>query len=143
MPGSSFGVNENGVRHCGQKPSERPGRPSRERPTGAPQLEQKRRFSGTLGSASTAFAGSSGGTDGIVVRPAPSRAPRSRVEEVPSLRVVREPPARTEPSGVLASRFEDDVTEERVETAPSVPATAPVALGSSGRPWPPPVPAPP
>ena len=51
------------------------------------------------------------------------------------MRVVREPPARTEPSGVLASRFEDDVTEERVETAPSVPATAPVALGSSGRPW--------
>ena len=47
-PGSSFGVNENGVRHFGQKPSVRPGRPSRERPTGAPQMEQKRLSSATL-----------------------------------------------------------------------------------------------
>ena len=61
--------------------------------------------------------GSIGGTLGIVVSPAPSRAPRSRVDDVPILRVVREPPARTEPSGVLASRFED-VMRERVEAAP-------------------------
>ncbi len=109
----------NGVRHCGQNPSARPGRPSRERPTGEPHFAQKRRSSGTCGFARIALLGSIGGTLGIVVSPAPRRAPRSRVDDVPILRVVREPPARTEPSGVLASRF-DDVIRERVDAgAPS------------------------
>src|SRR3954447_21170023 len=123
-PGLSFGVKENGVRQCGQKPSARPGRPSRERPTGLPHLEQNRRSSGTWGSTRTgllgsiggALLGAMGGTLGIVVSPAPSRAPRNRMDDVPILRVVREPPARTEPSGVLASRFEE-VILDRVDAA--------------------------
>src|SRR4051794_34262094 len=115
-PSLSFGVKLNGVRQCGQKPSARPGRPSRERPTGLPHLEQKRRSSGTRGSARIALLGSIAGTLGIVGRPAPRRAPRSRVDEVPTLRVVLEPPARTDPSGVLASRFED-VMRDRLDAA--------------------------
>ena len=35
-PACSLGVNENGLRHCAQNPSVRPGWPSRERPTAAP-----------------------------------------------------------------------------------------------------------
>src|SRR4051794_41231558 len=115
-PGLSLGVKLNGVRQFGQKPSARPGRPSRDRPTGLPHLAQKRRSSGTCGFARIALLGSIGGTLGIVVRPAPRRAPRSRVDDVPILRVVREPPARTEPSGVLASRFEA-VIRDRVDAA--------------------------
>ncbi|GAA2713315.1 hypothetical protein GCM10010315_18660 [Streptomyces luteosporeus] len=58
-----------------QKPSVRPGRPSRERPTGAPQSLrlQNRLRSGTSGSLSTAARGSGRGTPGMVTRPAPSR----------------------------------------------------------------------
>jgi hypothetical protein len=33
------------------------------------------------------------------------------MDDVPILRVVREPPARTEPSGVLASRFEEVILD--------------------------------
>jgi hypothetical protein len=126
-PALSLGVNENGVRHCGQKPSARPGRPSRDRPTGDPQLGQNRRSSGTCGSRIIAFSGSIVGAGGTVVSPAPSRAPRSRVDDVPTLRVVRDPAARADPIGVLASRLDDDVTRLRVEPAP---ASAPEA-------WPP------
>ncbi len=54
-----------------------------------------------------AFSGSIAGTGGTKVRPAPSRAPRSRVEPVPIERVARVPPARAVPIGALASRFED------------------------------------
>ena len=79
----SLGANENGLPHLGQKPSVRPGRPSRERPTGAPQLGQNRRSSGTFGFISTA-AGSTAGTGGMAMRPAPSRAPRRRVDDVPT-----------------------------------------------------------
>jgi hypothetical protein len=49
-----------------------PGRPSRSRPTGWPQPLQKRLFSGTRGSASTALDGSRYGTGGISTSPAPS-----------------------------------------------------------------------
>ncbi|BAU83290.1 hypothetical protein SLA_2362 [Streptomyces laurentii] len=58
-----------------QKPSVRPGRSPRERPTGAPQSdrEQNRFLSGTSGFAITAPRGSGRGTPGIVTRPAPSR----------------------------------------------------------------------
>ena len=55
-----------------------------------------------------AWDASTAGTGGIEVRPAPSRAPRSRVEEVPTRRVILVPPAaaRAEPSAVEASRLE-------------------------------------
>ena len=74
-PGTSLGLKEYRVRQLGQNPSVRPGRPSRDRPTGWPQLPQNRRFSGTWGLASTAVAGSSAGTGGTATRPAPSLAP--------------------------------------------------------------------
>ena len=69
--------------------------------------------------------------------PAPSRAPRSRVLDVPTLRVVREPPARTEPSGVLASNPDDDVSFERVDPAPAaaVAASGPTGVVELGLPW--------
>ncbi|GHJ28276.1 hypothetical protein TPA0910_27090 [Streptomyces hygroscopicus subsp. sporocinereus] len=57
-----------------QKPSVRPGRSPRARPTGAPQSArlQNRFRSGTSGSASTAVRGSGRGTSGTLTRPAPS-----------------------------------------------------------------------
>src|SRR5487761_773427 len=71
-PGSSLGLKEYLVRQFGQKPSVSPGLPSRDWPTSCPQLPQNRRLSGTLGSVSTAVAGSSAGTGGTSTRPAPS-----------------------------------------------------------------------
>ena len=105
---AASGVNENGLRHFGQKPSVRPGWPSRERPTGDSQTGQLRRSSGTIGFFMIALEASTAGTGGIEVRPAPSRAPRNRVEEVPTRRVILVPPAaaRAEPSAVDASRLE-------------------------------------
>jgi hypothetical protein len=83
------------VRHLGQKPSVRPGRPSRLRPAGSPQLPQKRCDSGTFGSFSTALAGSRSGTGGTSTRLAPSRPrPAERLRECPVLR-----PARPAPVG--------------------------------------------
>src|SRR6476660_6999436 len=87
-PSCSLGVNENGLRHVGQNPSVRPGLPSLDRPTGDPHDGQLRRSSGTIGSASTALAASTIGTGGIDVSPAPSLAPRSRCDDVPSRRVI-------------------------------------------------------
>ena len=114
-------MNENGLRHFGQKPSVRPGWPSRERPTGDSQTGQLRRSSGTIGSFMIALEASTAGTGGIEVRPAPSRAPRNRVEEVPTRRVILVPPAaaRAEPSAVDASRLE---AREAVEAVWATPA---------------------
>src|SRR6185295_5570516 len=72
-PGCSFGSKSNGVRHFGQNPFDRPGTPSRDRPTGAPQTEQKRLSSATVGGSIKAWRGSVTGTDGTWVRPAPRR----------------------------------------------------------------------
>ena len=72
-PATSFGVNENGRPQLLQKPSVRPGLPSRERPTCSSQLAQNRFDSGTLGSVRTASSGSGRGTGSISTRPAPSR----------------------------------------------------------------------
>ena len=71
-----MGSKENGWRHLAQKPVVRPGRPSVERPTAAPQLEQNRLFSGTTGFFITASAASMAGIGGMVVRPGsqPGRA---------------------------------------------------------------------
>ncbi len=65
-----------------QKPSVRPGLPSRLRPTGSPHV-QKRFDSGTLGSSSTAAAGSGLGIGSISTRPAPSRCRGDVVLVVP------------------------------------------------------------
>src|SRR5262245_63876776 len=72
-PGLSFGVNENGWPHFGQKPSERPAAPSRLRPTGCPSTAQKRLLSGTTGLSRIASAGSCSGMGGMTVNPPPSR----------------------------------------------------------------------
>jgi hypothetical protein len=48
------------------------------------------------------------------------------VDDVPSRRVIRDPvAARAEPIGALASRFEDDVTLEREDSAPGSAEAAP------------------
>ncbi|GAA0351805.1 hypothetical protein GCM10010151_46790 [Actinoallomurus spadix] len=73
--------------HLGQNPSARPGRSPRDRPTGSPQLLQKRLFSATTGSDMIAEAGSRYGTRGTSTRPAPS-IPRRREED-------RDEPVRT------------------------------------------------
>ena len=81
-----------------QNPSVRPARPSFPRPTGCPQLPQKRLFSGTCGSASTALAGSRYGTGGISTSPAPAgRADLPLVRREPTPAEVRPLAARPEP----------------------------------------------
>src|SRR5690349_11726308 len=74
-PGLSLGTKEYGWPHLVQKPSVRPGRSPRARPTGAPQSLrlQNRLRSGTSGLASTAIRGSVRGTSSTLTRPAPRR----------------------------------------------------------------------
>src|SRR6476469_8142193 len=71
-PLTSLGLNENGAPHLRQKPSSRPGFPSRDRPTGSPQRAQKRQFSATSGVAMIAVDGSLDGAAGRSLSPAPS-----------------------------------------------------------------------
>ena len=103
-PACSFGANEYGVRHFGQKPSVRPAAPSRARPTGAAHAEQNRFSSGTEGSVSTIDRGSAIGVAGTLVIPAPRCWTRELA--VTRRRVGRLRPARAEPIGVLASLVE-------------------------------------
>ena len=122
------------MRHFGQNPSVRPGCPLRDRPTGLPQLGQLRRSSGTIGLARIALLASIAGIDGTWVRPAPSRAPRRRVDDVPSLRVSLEPAwaARAEPSGVEARRLDarETVDTELIGSG----SAAALALDDAGEP---------
>jgi hypothetical protein len=75
-----------------------------------------------------ACSGSSAGTAGTVVRPAPSRDRFSRVDPVPSRRVAREPGVtRADPIGALASRPEDFDRVEIVPAAGEVSTAAPAA----------------
>ena len=103
----SLGSNENACRHLAQKPVVRPGWPSLPRPTGLPQFEQNRLSSGTTGSFMIALLASMAGAGGIVVRPAPSRAVRSRCDSERTRRVLVLPgtPARADPRAVEASRL--------------------------------------
>src|SRR6478672_6881079 len=103
-PACSLGVNEYGARHFGQKPSVRPGFPSRDRPTGEPHDEQNRFSSGTDGFSSTAERGSATGAAGTLVIPAPRCC--TRLVAVTNRRVGRLRPARAEPIGVLDSFIE-------------------------------------
>ena len=82
------------------------------------------------------MAASTGGTGGIEVRPAPSRAARSRWEDVPSRRVTLLPPlVRADPSAVEASRFEARDTVDGVWAMPAGAVGTDAALwrGSRGR----------
>jgi hypothetical protein len=130
-----LGVKENGLRQVGQKPSVRPGWPSRERPTAAPQFGQVRRSSGTIGFFSTALAASTAGTAGMDVSPAPRRAPRSRVDDVPTRRVTLLPAAvaRADPSAVDASWLEarDTVDGDWAMPAGDVATETPVGEGAA------------
>jgi len=82
----------------------RPGLPSRDRPTGAPHLEQNRFSSVIWGSAMITERGSGTGAGGMDVIPAPSRDVRVCV--VLRLRVGRVPPRRADPIGALNRRDE-------------------------------------
>ena len=130
-------MNENGLRHCAQKPSVRPGWPSRERPTAAPQDGQTRLSSGTWGSLRIALAASTAGIAGTVVRPAPSRAPRSRVEEVPIRRVTPPPlpAARADPRAVEASRLDARETVEGESPSPAGDVATEPAPPAAGTPF--------
>ena len=99
-------MKENSWPHVGQKPSVRPGRPSLLRPTGLPHLAQVRLSSGTSGFFITTLAASTSGTGGIVVRPAPSRAERSRWDDDRTRWVAPVPLARCEPMAADSSRNE-------------------------------------
>jgi hypothetical protein len=85
----------------GQKPSARPARDPRERPTFSPHFEQNRFSSATSGLAMTTDAGSGTGADGTVVIPAPWCW--MRAVPLTSRRVGRLSPARAEPMGLLES----------------------------------------
>ncbi|GAB2906652.1 hypothetical protein GCM10027075_02930 [Streptomyces heilongjiangensis] len=77
-----------------QKPSVRPGRSPRARPTGAPQSEreQNRLRSGTSAVSRTIERGSGRGTSGTCTRPAPSRARPEELAVFPELRTDTERP---------------------------------------------------
>ncbi|GAA2921104.1 hypothetical protein GCM10010478_21790 [Streptomyces erythrogriseus] len=93
-----------------QKPSVRPGRPLRARPTGAPQSdrEQNRFRSGTSGSSSTIRRGSGRGIGGTCTSPAPSRPRPEPVPPAPELRADTERPAAVRPDSERDSRPETE-----------------------------------
>ena len=140
VPGVSLGSKSNGVRHFGQNPFERPGTPSRERPTCALHTEQNRLSSPTTGGSMSAWRGSSTGTDGISVRPAPRRdvwlrAPSRRVGRLPPA-TVRADPSGTWPSRLLAELARPDIAVDTGLDAgsavpPALVAGAPAAAGDS------------
>ncbi|GGQ09446.1 hypothetical protein GCM10010233_27630 [Streptomyces pseudogriseolus] len=107
-----------------QKPSVRPGRPLRARPTGAAQSdrEQYRLRSGTSGSSSTIRRGSGRGIGGTRTSPTPSRPRPELPAPEPELRTDTERPAAVRPDSERDSRPEterrdfddcDDVRELR------------------------------
>ena len=89
-PAASLAAKSKRAPQLGQKPAVRPGRPPWLRPTGLSQRVQKRRLSGTLGSAITTVAGSMVATGSMSMMPAPTRL-RRLVLPLPvwALRVVR------------------------------------------------------
>ncbi|GAA2525427.1 hypothetical protein GCM10010398_07360 [Streptomyces fimbriatus] len=115
-----------------QKPSVRPGRPLRARPTGAPQSEreQNRFRSGTSGFSSTIARGSGRGIGGTWTSPAPSRLRPEEPAPEPELRTDTERPV-VRPDSERESRPEterrdfddcDDVRALRpLEREPPVP----------------------
>ncbi|GAA1718532.1 hypothetical protein GCM10009702_20610 [Propioniferax innocua] len=109
------------MRHEAQNPVVRPRRPSRERPTLAPQLGQNLLRSGTTGSVIMAFSGSTAGAGGTRVNPAPIRADRSR--EASRMRRVDSVPTIDDPSAVDAMWLDALVTEDR-------PASSSTGLGA-------------
>jgi hypothetical protein len=107
-----------------QNPSVKPGRPSLSRPTGWSQPLQKRLFSGTRGSASTALDGSRYGTGGISTRPAPSLPRDDRLVPRPRDRDrEREPRLPAAEDEAPADPAEDEAPADPAEDeAPADPA---------------------
>ncbi|GFH34060.1 hypothetical protein SCWH03_02660 [Streptomyces pacificus] len=103
-----------------QKPSVRPGRPPRARPTGDPQSPrlQNRFRSGTSGFAITAERGSGRGTSGTSTSPAPRRCRPEDDAEEPELRTDTER-SGLRPDSERDSRPETDRrdVEERADRA--------------------------
>src|SRR5689334_16203390 len=99
------------------------------RPTLLPHLAQLRLSSGTSACAMIAFAASTGGAGGTVVRPAPSRAARIRCDPVRVRRVEPVPePARLEPMAADSTRLDEVATEPAAwETGSASRAAAPGA----------------
>ncbi|GGV80286.1 hypothetical protein GCM10010499_42940 [Streptomyces thermoviolaceus subsp. apingens] len=125
MPGSSSGTKEYGCPHAVQKPSVRPGRPPRARPTGAPhrEREQNRLRSGTSGSCSTIERGpgrGTRGTRGTCTSPAPSR-PRPE-----------EPDAEEEPRTGSGRRDRDAPVDPGAPAAGGAPRPGPAAAVDDG-----------
>ncbi|GGY83202.1 hypothetical protein GCM10010327_11790 [Streptomyces nitrosporeus] len=144
-----------------QKPSVRPGRSPRERPTGAPQSdrEQNRFRSGTSGFGITAVRGSGRGTSGTSTSPAPSllllgaepvEPPEARTDTERDVRVPdseRESRPETERRDVEEREDPDEDREEerepdRCEPLPLTPPPATPVGGELSRPAPGPRPCP-
>ncbi|GAA2478234.1 hypothetical protein GCM10010393_05580 [Streptomyces gobitricini] len=120
-----------------QKPSVRPGRSPRARPTGAPQSdrEQKRFRSGTSGFPITTERGSGRGTTGTDTSPAPSLPRPDRPVDEPELRADTDRDDPVPPAGERDSRpdterrddRDDDRDEDReLPVTPSPPPAIPV-----------------
>lgn len=108
-------MNEYGWPHLVQKPSVRPGRSPRLRPTGAPQspLLQNRFRSGTCGSCSTEAAGSGRGIGGTATSPAPSLLRVGPLEPERELRTDTGFPPTVLPLSERDSRPDTERREER------------------------------
>ncbi len=98
-----------------QKPSVRPGRSPRARPTGAPQSdrEQNRFRSGTSGSAITTDRGSGRGTAGTDTSPAPSLPRPDPPVEDPELRTDTDRDAPVPPATERDSRPDTERRDDR------------------------------
>jgi hypothetical protein len=124
VPGLELGVERERLPALRAEPGRAAGSAVLAAPTGLPQLEQNRLSSGTTGSVMIALLASMAGAGGIVVRPAPSRAVRSRCDSERTRRVLVLPPtpARAEPRAVEASRLlARDIVDGELDT-PAGPA---------------------
>src|SRR5918997_2289644 len=110
-PAVSLAVKSNRSPQLGQNPAVRPGLPPWRRPTGLSQRVQKRRRSGTLGSAMTTAVGSADSIGAISMMPAPTRLRRDVPLPVCVLRLVsRDTSTRPEVRPVVAGRADGAAT---------------------------------
>src|SRR5690606_27193732 len=104
-------------------PAVRPGRSPCDRPTGLPQRVQKRRCSGTDGSAMTTSAGSTVGMGSICTTPAPIRLRRGVPLVAPVLPLATVRPVRRDTS---------TRPDTRPDTRPEPPGPRRAAPGAAG-----------
>src|ERR671917_374703 len=132
-PACSFAVKSNRSPQLGQKPAVRPGLPPWPRPTGLSQRVQKRRRSGTLGSAMTTDAGSADAIGATSTTPAPTRLRRDVPLPVCVLRLVsRDTSTRPDVRPVAAGRADGDATVPGPLPEPlPVPLSVPLVAGAA------------